>query len=162
MRSQIKNLVAVIIWAMLSGCSVDSDQTGEKTFSTEQVLIDDFGLTLKPSTDMYIEFERISQAYADTMACMGMTAPGPTVEFRSFSFAGLGGGWAFYVAVESTIWVNIDEDDIILKRDSRTDIEALEHEFIHHILHTNGAIEESRGHSSPLFRKCGLGVRTYN
>ena len=145
--------------AILSGCSVDNDN---KKYSTDQVLINEYGLTLTPSKDMYVDFERISKAYTDTMACMGMTATGPTVEFRSFSFAGLGGGWAFYVPVESTIWINIDEDDIVLKRDSSTDIEALEHEFIHHILHKNGAGEESRGHASPLFKKCGLGVKSNN
>jgi len=146
--------------AMLFGCTVDNEN--KKKYSTDQVLINEYGLTLTPSKDMYVDFERISKAYTDTMACMGMTATGPTVEFRSFSFAGLGGGWAFYVPVESTIWINIDEDDIVLKRDSSTDIEALEHEFIHHILHKNGAGEESRGHASPLFKKCGLGVKSNN
>ena len=111
---------------------------------------------------MYIDFDRISKVYADTMTCMGMTATGPTVEFRSFSFAGLGGAWAFYHPVESTIWINTDEDDIVLKRSARTDTEALEHEFIHHILHKNGASDESRAHSSPLFKKCGLGVKSSN
>jgi len=145
---------------MLFGCTVDNEN--KKKYSTDQVLINEYGLTLTPSKDMYVDFERISKAYTDTMACMGMTATGPTVEFRSFSFAGLGGGWAFYMPVESTIWINIDEDDIVLKRDSSTDIEALEHEFIHHILHKNGAGEESRGHASPLFKKCGLGVKSNN
>ena len=146
--------------AILSGCTVDNEK--ETKYSTDQMLINEYGLTLTPSKDMYVDFERISKAYTDTMACMGMTATGPTVEFRSFSFAGLGGGWAFYIPVESTIWINIDEDDIVLKRNSRTDIEALEHEFIHHILHKNGAGEESRGHSSPLFKKCGIGVKSNN
>ena len=145
--------------AILFGCSVDNDN---KKYSTDQVLINEYGLTLTPSKEMYIDFERISKAYTDTMACMGMTATGPTVEFRSFSFAGLGAGWAFYISVESTIWINIDEDDLFLKRNSSTDIEALEHEFIHHILHKNGAGEESRGHSSPLFKKCGIGVKSDN
>jgi hypothetical protein len=154
-----KNIIAISMCAILSGCAVDNEK---KIYSTDQLLIDEYGLTLKPSKDMYIEFDRISKAYADTMACMGMTAPGPIVEYRSFSFAGVGGAWAFYVPVESTIWINIDEDDMILKRNSRTDIEALEHEFIHHILHKNGASEESRGHSSPLFKKCGLGVKVNN
>lgn len=125
-------------------------------------MIDDYGLMLKPSQNMYIGFEQISKTYADTMACMGMTAEGPIVEFKSFSFAGLGGAWAVYIAVESTIWVNIDEDDVVLKRDASTDIEALQHEFIHHILHMNGAGEESRGHASPLFEECGLGVKFSN
>jgi hypothetical protein len=154
-----RNIIAISMCAILSGCSVDNDN---KKYSTDQVLINEYGLTLTPSKDMYIDFERISKAYTDTMACMGMTATGPTVEFRSFSFAGLGAGWAFYIAVESTIWINIDEDDMFLKRNSSTDIEALEHEFVHHILHKNGAGEESRGHSSPFFKKCGIGVQSFN
>ena len=154
-----KNIIALSMCAILSGCAVDNEKT---IYSTDQVLTSEYGLTLKPSKDMYIDFERISKAYTDMMACMGMTAAGPTVEFRSFSFAGVGGAWAFYVPVESTIWVNTDEDEIVLKRNSRTDIEALEHEFIHHILHMNGASDESRGHSSPFFKKCGMGVNAYN
>ncbi|MGD2052697.1 MAG: hypothetical protein PVG45_01195 [Gammaproteobacteria bacterium] len=144
---------------ILSGCTVDNDQ---QIYSTDQMLTDEYGLTLKPSKNMYIDFDRISKVYADTMTCMGMTATGPTVEFKSFSFAGLGGAWAFYHPVESTIWINTDEDDIVLKRSASTDIEALEHEFIHHILHKNGASDESRAHSSPLFKKCGLGVKSSN
>ena len=154
-----RNIIAISMCAILAGCSVDNDN---RKYSTDQVQINEYGLTLTPSEDMYIDFERISKVYTDTMACMGMTATGPTVEFRSFSFAGLGAGWAFYIAVESTIWINIDEDDIFLKRNSTTDIEALEHEFIHHILHMNGAVEESRGHSSPFFKNCGIGVKSFN
>lgn len=157
-----KNIIAISICAILSGCSVDNGKRGDAKYSTDQVLIDGYGLTLTPSKDMYIDFEGISKTYADTMACMGMTAPGPIVEYRSFSFAGLGGAWAFYHPVASTIWINTDEDDIVLERGSRTDIAALKHEFVHHILHKNGASEESRGHSSPLLKKCGLGVKTYH
>jgi len=153
-------IIAISMCAILSGCSVDNDNN--KKYSTDQVLVNEYGLTLTPSKDMYIDFDRISKAYTDTMACMGMTATGPTVEFRSFSFAGLGAGWAFYIAVESTIWINIDEDDMFLKRNSSTDIEALAHEFVHHLLHKNGAGEESRGHSSPFFKKCGIGVQSFN
>ena len=128
---------------ILTGCAVDNDKRGDTKYSTEQVLIDEYGLTLKPSQDMYIDFEQISKTYIDTMACMGMAATGPTVEYKSFSFAGLGGAWAFYHPVASTIWINTDEDDIVLKRNSRTDIAALKHEFVHHILHKNGVSEES-------------------
>lgn len=156
MSYKFRDIIAISICALLSGCAVDNDVV---KYSTDQVLIDEHGLTLKPSNDMYIDFDRISKAYTDTMSCMGMTATGPTVEYRSFSFAGLGGAWAFYHPVEGTIWINTDEDDIVLKRDSGTDIEALEHEFIHHILYMNGASQESRGHSSPFFKTCGLGVK---
>jgi hypothetical protein len=156
------NFIVISICAILSGCTIDSDRAGDAKFSTDQVLIDEHGLTLKPSKDMYVNFEVISKLYADTMACMGMTAPGPIVAFRSFSFAGLGGVWAFYHPVTNTIWINTDEDDIFLERDSRTDREALKHEFVHHVLHKNDSSEESREHLSPLLGKCGVGVNTYN
>lgn len=148
--------------AILIGCAVDNDEGCSTKYSTDQELIDEYGLMLKPSQDMYINFEGISKVYADTMACMGMTATGPTVNFKSFSFAGIGGAWAFYHSVESTMWINTDEGNTALKRDCRTDTEALKHEFVHHILYKNDAGEESRGHSSTLFKKCGIGVNTYN
>jgi hypothetical protein len=153
-----KKIIALSMWAILSACTVDN----EKQYSTDQELTDSYGLALKPSENMYINFESISKVYEETMACMGMTAPGPTVEFRSFSFAGLGGAWAFYHFAGNTIWINTDEDDNGQERDSTTDIEALKHEFVHHILHMNGASEESRSHSSPLFSKCGQGVKSHN
>ena len=147
---------------ILTGCTVENDAAGQTKYSADQELIDQHGLTLKPSENMYLTPEAISKIYLDTMSCMGMTATGPTVEYKSFSFAGLGSAWAFYHPVASTIWINIDEDDIVLKRDSRTDNEALKHEFVHHILHKNGLSEESREHSSVLLKKCGVGVNTYN
>ena len=156
-----KNIIAISLCAMLAGCAVENEEGCDTKYSTDQVLIDEYGLILKPSQDMYIVFEVISKSYVDTMACVGMTAAGPVVEFKSFSFAGLGGGWAFYHPVESTIWINTDEEDIVMERNCRTDIEALKHEFVHHVLHSNDAGEESRGHSSPYFNKCSIGVNTY-
>lgn len=150
------------VCALLCACAADNDKRSVTKYSTDKVLRDEYGLVLKPSNNMYIDFEAISKTYTDTMACMGMNATGPTVAYKSFSFAGLGGVWAIYHPVASTVWINTDEDEIVLKRDARTDIEALRHEFVHHILHTNGAAEDSREHSSALLRKCGLGVKTYN
>jgi hypothetical protein len=162
MSYKTRTLFAIGVCAILSACTVDNDRADDTKYSTDQVLTDAHGLTLKPSKNMYIKFEEISILYTDTMSCMGMTAAGPTVQYKSFSFAGLGGAWAFYHPVANTIWINTDEDDIVLERDARTDTEALRHEFVHHILHQNNASDESRGHSSPLLKKCGLGVKTYN
>jgi hypothetical protein len=129
-----KNIIAISLCAILTGCTVDNDEAGHTKHSTDQELRDEYGLTLKPSENMYVTPETVSKIYLDTMSCMGMTATG----------------------------INTDEDDIVLERDSRTDKEALQHEFVHHILHKNGAGEESRRHSSPLLKKCGVGVNTYN
>lgn len=157
-----KYIVAISLCTILAGCNVENGEADHTKYSTNQVLVDEYGLTLKASENMYVTPDEISKIYLDTMACMGMTAPGPTIEYKSFSFAGIGGAWAFYHPAESTIWINTDEDDIVLKRNSRTDKEALQHEFVHHILHTNGSDEESRSHTSPLLDKCGVGVNTYN
>ena len=157
-----KNIFTISLCAILTGCTVDNNGVGHTKYSTDQELIDDYGLTLKPSENMYVTPEAVSKIYLDTMSCMGMTATGPTVEYKSFSFAGLGGAWAFYHSVASTVWINTDEKDIVLERGSRTDKEALQHEFVHHILHKNGAGKESRRQSSPLLEKCGVGVNTYN
>lgn len=158
-----KYIITISICATLNGCTVENGEgCGTEKYSTDQVLIDEYGLTLQPSQDMYVDFEEISKAYIDTMACMGMTATGPTVAFKSFSFAGIGDTWAFYHSVASTIWVNTDDKKIVLERDCRTDKEALKHEFVHHLLHKNNASEESRGHSSTLFENCSIGVNTYN
>ena len=156
-----KNTIVIVTCAILNGCAVTNDQGCDTKYSTNQELIDEYGLALEPSQDMYVNFDQISKAYVDTMTCMGMSATGPTVEFKSFSFAGIGGGWAFYHSVASTIWINTDEEDIVMERDCTTDLEALKHEFVHHILHKNDAHEESRGHSSTLFNKCSVGVNTY-
>lgn len=155
-------VLAIGVCAILSGCTIDNDRASDAKYSTDQVLIDEYGLTLTPSKNMYVNFEVMSKLYANTMACMGMAARGPLVEYRSFSFAGLGGVWAFYHPATTTIWINTDEDEIVLERDSRTDTEALQHEFVHHLLHRNDASEESRRHSSIFFGKCGPGVNTYH
>jgi hypothetical protein len=155
------NAIAISVCVILFGCTVDNNEGCDTRYSTDQELIDENGLILKPSQDMYINFAGISKSYVDTMACMGITATGPVVEFKSFSFAGIGGGWAFYHPVAGTIWINTDEKDMVLERDCRTDQEALKHEFVHHILHQNDVGEESRGHASAFFKKCSVGVNAY-
>jgi hypothetical protein len=156
-----KNIIVIGMYAIITGCAVDNDLGCDTKYSTDQERVDVNGLVLKPSQDMYVNFEEISKAYVDTMACMGLAATGPTVEFKSFSFAGVGGGWGFYHPLATTIWINTDETRIVMERDCRTDIEALKHEFVHHILHKNGAGDDSRGHSSMFFNKCSVGVNTY-
>ena len=48
------------------------------------MLIDEYGVTMTPSKEMYVDFESIAEAYIDTMTCMGMTTIGPkVVEWQS-------------------------------------------------------------------------------
>ena len=139
---------------ILAGCSVDNP-SNEINMYTEP-MTDSYGLTLEPSDNMYISFETVSSLYQNTMACMGMTAPAPTVAWKSFSEQYIGGSWGVYVSTGELIWINTDST--VAERNVVSDTETLKHEYVHHILHMNGMGEESHGHASPLFAKCGLGV----
>jgi hypothetical protein len=161
MRYSTVNIIAIGLFTLLAGCTANNGELAQATVSLDHELIDVNGLTLKPSENMYLTPDAISESYLDTMSCTGLYATGPTVEFRSFSYAGLGSAWAFYHAATNTIWINTDEDNLHL-RDSRTDTEALQHEFVHHILYMNGYGEDSHAHASTLFQDCGNGVDTYN
>ena len=151
----------------LYGCSVDNPPT-EYNYTEEQV--SDNGLTLKPSSNLKVSFGEINAFYEQTMTCMGMTAPGPTIWFVDFweyffnSDPDRGiGGWGLFGS--GTIWINTyqarsaDAEAIGIRRDSRTDSEALKHEMIHHILWSNDA---DWSHDNPMFKLCGVGVATYN
>jgi hypothetical protein len=108
---------------------------------------------------MYVTFEQVTTIYQDTMTCMGMTADGPTVAFKSFSANYIGGAWGFYHH-SGVVWINTDEN--VAERSCETDREVLQHEFVHHILTSNGMGEESRAHASVMFSRCGLGVNVDN
>lgn len=154
-------IIALSLFVLLAGCTANNGELDQTTISLDHELIDEYGLKLEPTGSMYVTPEAISETYLDTMSCMGMTATGPTVEFRSFSFAGLGGAWGIYHSVTKTIWINIDDNNIE-ERNARTDKETLQHEFVHHILSMNGAGDDSHAHASPFFAMCGKGVNTYN
>ena len=97
------------------------------------------------------------------MACLGLYSPAPDVEFKSFSRWHLGGAWGLYHPA-GLVMVNTDEKDQhagFPERDEQTDTEVLRHEFIHHILHANGAGWHD-GESSELFTRCGQGVNVNN
>ncbi len=105
---------AVIGLGILVGCGSgeQSQCKGEQSYT--EIQIDQYGLTLQPTDSMYITFGQTTQAYKEVMTCMGMTAPGPTVEFASFSerFGGYdGGGGAVYIIPQQWIIVNNDESD---------------------------------------------------
>jgi len=153
-------IFVIIMLTVASGCSVDNPPT---EYITDVDQVDVHGLTLKPSTGQKVSFEEMSAAYEQTMACMGMTAPGPIVYFKSFLdyFGGaVGAPWAFHT--QGTIYVNLDElPEVGIVRTRDTDIQALKHEYIHNILfHTYGDGDTS--HSSPMYKLCGLGVVVNN
>ena len=152
--------LSIILVAALAGCSVDNPPT---EYITTEDQVDVHGLTLKPSSGQKVSFEEMSAAYEQTMSCMGMTAQGPTVYFKSFIdyFHGaVGAPWAFHT--KGTIYVNLDEKpEVGIVRTHDTDLQALKHEYIHNILYHNTG-DGNASHSSPMFAQCGQGVNVHN
>jgi hypothetical protein len=152
--TKIQRVGLTLLMVFVLGCGVGEDQSqckGEQSYN--EVQIDQYGLMLMPTDSMYLTFKQTTQAYKEVMNCMGMTAPGPTVEFTSFSehFGGNdGGGGAGYLIATQWILINNDESDAF-PRDCKSDTELLKHEMIHHILHMNGYGAESSAHDPDYF-----------
>ena len=89
------------------------------------------------------------QVYEDTQACMGLTAPKPTVEFISFDERGLGDVWAVYHPHDWVVLVNDDRE-----RTCTQERQILTHEYIHHILRYWKFIDESKAHDSEFWDMC--------
>jgi len=156
----MKKLLAVALVATLAGCSVDNSHLVQHSYTTEQYDAST-GLTLAPSENMWVSFPEMVSIYISTEACMGMTAPAPTVEYKDFLvYFNSVGGFALYHPA-GVIFMNTyaTESPQGIERDKRTDTEALKHEFVHHILNMNGL---DWHHGAPMFEQCGLGVNTYN
>jgi hypothetical protein len=158
----MKKAFLILAVSALVGCSVDNSDSCSAEHITTEPYTDYNGLTLEPSMQMHVTPTQITAYYEDTMACMGMTAEGPTVAFKSFSANYVGGAWGFYHA-SGVIWINTDQDESAGRvRDCNTDAQVLKHEFVHHILTFNDMLEESRSHASVMFSRCGLGVNVDN
>ena len=156
----MKKLIALILLATLVGCSVDNPT--ESTYTEEQH-DEATGLTLQPSTDMWVSFPEMVSIYKETMACVGLHADAPDVVFKSFDEWYLGGSWGLYHPA-GLVMVNTDEKDQYAgfpERDKQTDTEVLRHEYIHHILNENG-VPWHDGESSAIFSACGVGVTVNN
>lgn len=147
-----------LIFIALSACSVDNTDEGcgaIQSYTTEQT--DATGIVLEPSDEMYVDFATVSKLYQETQTCMGMTAPAPRVAWVDFTQRiGSLGGWGVYVVSGEVVWINTAIDEVI-PRNCASDRATLKHEYVHHILHLNGMGAESKGHSSPMFKKCGIG-----
>lgn len=163
MNQQLKIFSIAAFSLFLMACSVDNSNSCTTQQDTTIKQTAPNGLTLEPSTGAYLQFDQIQAVYDKTQACMGMTAPGPTIVYKNFEANNIGSAWAFYSAAGELIWVNNNMNEYQgFKRDCRTDTEALQHEFVHHILNMNGSNDISRDHSAALFEQCGVGVNTYN
>jgi len=139
----------------ITGCSVDNSGYCGEINTYDKEMTDSTGIVLEPGGDMYVSFETVSRLYQDTQACMGMTAPAPTVAYIDFrQRIGSIGGWGVYIVSGQVVWLNTAIDEYI-PRNCASDIETLKHEYVHHILHLN--IDDASGHSSPMFATCGPG-----
>lgn len=160
----MKNLITIIALATLIGCSVDNSDNVSHSYTEEQVGA--YGVTLEAgSSDMWVSFPEIVNIYESTMTCLGMTADGPTVTFKSTN-TWLGEGfnaWGYYLANGQLVIVNTDEQKGagFPARNKDIDTQVLKHEFIHHILYMNG-IAHRDSESPELFGKCGQGVNINN
>lgn len=139
----------------ITGCSVDNGPNCDSIYTYTEAQTDATGIVLSPGGELYVDFATVSKLYQDTQACMGMTAPPPTVEVEDFSqrIGGIG-GWGLYVASGQLVWLNSKIDEII-PRNCASDVETLKHEYVHHILYMN--VDDASGHSSPMFAQCGPG-----
>ena len=157
------SLGVVCVVAVLSGCAESDTSCGTiHNYLDEQT--DANGLTLKPSKNMLHSFGQVSAVYAETMACMGMTADGPDVmfmNFRTYYNREVFGPWALYHP-GGLVQINTDTDPAHgFTRDCRTEMEGLKHEFVHHILNAN-ELNWHDGSGEDGFVDCGIGVNTYN
>lgn len=150
----------------ITGCSVDNSHLTQHSYTVEQH-DEATGLTLQPSENMWVSFPEMVALYVQTEACMGMTAPGPTVYFKGFEdwFNGaIGAAWGFHV--KGTIYINTDLGEpkytaMGFDRNKETDTEVLKHEYIHNILfHNTGNGDAS--HSSEFYAMCGQGPNVNN
>ncbi len=152
-------IMSCIVMFFMVGCTVDSSNGLQDETSTRTGA---YGVTLKPSTGMYVSFETIVNVFGDTMACMGMTAQDVTVQYVSYKeyFNGAyGAPWGGWIVNSNLVFVNTDDLGLGFQREAGIDKEILRHEFVHYILYYNGADPK---HGNPMFAQCGLGVNTYN
>jgi len=155
----MKHLLLIALVA-LAGCTVDNS---ESLHDETETRVGAYGVTLLPSQDIYVSFDSMVRFYAETMACMGMTAPGPTIQYVSFQddFNGAyGAPWGGYIST-GLVFVNTDSLGLGFQRDADIDQQILKHEYIHHILDLNTG-DKDVSHSSIMFARCGQGVNTSN
>ena len=157
----MKRLFALAVAVLFAGCSVDNSDTSTTQHILTEPVTDQYNLTVHPGDYMYATPAEITAYYEQTMACLGMTADGPEVYYKSFKeyYNGVLGGWGFHTG--GVIYINTDDPVTGATRDASTDREVLKHEFIHHILNAVTG-DGSNDHGSPYFAQCGLGVSVNN
>ena len=155
----MKRIVIWIFIATLASCTVDNSDLVQHSYTTEQHDTAT-GLTLAPSDNMWVSFPEMVSIYVSTEACMGMTATGPTVEYKDLLVYFRANTYGLYHP-KGYVFINTFATKLPLgmENNQRTNTEALRHEFVHHILNFNGL---DWHHGNPMFEQCGLGVNNYN
>ncbi len=152
----------LIIAFLLAGCTGEGSGKDycKATYGYPDTVFGDTGLVLEGSPAvLFVSFQEMETIYTNVEMCVvNNTTPGPVVQFRSFTHAGLGGGWGVYAAATQLIVMNTDIDFNV--RNCFSDRQTLKHEFVHHILYMNG---QEWGHSNDAFTRCdAVGVKTCN
>lgn len=150
------NKLVILLTLMLFGCSDNNEPIYDKTGN--------YGITVEMSDKMFVTFDEIVLIYEDTISCMGMTPNGPRVKFTSYSENNIPNSWARYYAKDKLVLVNTDEQVQGVQfppRSKETDMQTIQHEFVHHILHQYGFEKSSVDHTNEMFKLCGFGVKLY-
>ena len=168
----MKNLIALITIITLAGCSASGssdDSCGSINNYTEAQTFPN-GLTLQPSTDMYITANEVSDIYEETKACMSahidisaVNGFGPNVVFRD------AGGWGTYdptgayycndtgiCDLTDVVTINNDLTVAAVPRTCTSDRKVVRHELVHYIINATG---NPSGHTE-LFKKCSDFINT--
>ena len=155
----MKRIVIWIFITTLAGCTVDNSDLVQHSYTDEQHDTAT-GLTLAPSDNMWVSFPEMVSIYVDTETCMGMHATGPTVEYKDLLVYFRANTYGLYHH-KGYVFINTFATELPLgmENNQRTNIEALRHEFVHHILNFNGL---AFAHGDPMFEQCGIGVNNYN
>jgi len=168
--------LALVSAIALAGCTVDNETV--QSYSTEQYDAST-GITLLPSSEMWISFEQVVALHKEMQACLGLHVDPNTDEtviaWRSFEETSadwygtqLGAVWGVHFGRDddSNVYINTDLDKAPyiyqgFDRDVYTDTQTVKHEFIHSILyHTQG--NGDAGHINDAYTRCDAWTNTYN
>jgi hypothetical protein len=175
----MKKLLSLIFIAMLVGCA-GTDNPTQYSYTSKQYDAST-NVTLLPSYEMWISFERIIELHKQMQECLGLAVDPNTDEtvimFRSFEKSNvwftrdtggvippLGAGFGLFINIGGVryVFINTDLDKPPytyqgFDRDAYTDTQVVKHEFIHTINSFNGI----SGHGDE-FNRCDAHITVEN
>lgn len=135
------NRLSILFILALAGCGSEEgrDNYGYGWYYDQ---IGETGLRVRYDGRPAPTLAQIESLYAETKACMGVTATGPLVIFVE-SIDQANGFTYFYTGT------------ILIKANNWAMTSTLKHEFVHHLLHQSGfSPEANSNHQSNLFFDC--------